>query len=257
MRIQIVGLEKKELASYIRKNHPKLKITNNPEVILCYGGDGTLLYAERHFPKKIKVMIRKSQICSKCLNETRENILQELEKKNFKIIQQHLLEAAVKKNKVYGLNDILIAHEKINTALRFKISLDGIQYGHEILGDGVLISTPFGSTGYYQSITRSNFQRGIGIAFNNTVNFIGHLVIKEKTIIKIEITRGPGLVFPDNAKKSIKVETGDIIKISRSTKFANLANFKGKNRKYNIGMSQNRVPLGLCQICAKGYTEYV
>ena len=167
------------------------------------------------------------------------------------------MEAEVKRKKVYGLNDILIAHETINTALRFKISLDGIQYGHEILGDGVLISTPFGSTGYYQSITRSNFQKGIGIAFNNTVNFIGHLVIKEKTNIKIEVTRGPGLVAPDNSKKAIRINTGDIIKVNRSDKFANLAHFKGKNRKYNIGMSQNRVPLGLCQICAKGYTEYV
>ena len=258
MRVQVTGLERSELRKYIRKNHPGLKITkDNPEVIICYGGDGTLLYAERHFPRKVKVMIRKSQVCEKCVAETKEKILTELEKRNYTIFKHNLLEAKVKNNKIFGLNDILVGHEQMNSALRFKVYLNEVQYGHEVLGDGMLVSTPFGSTGYYQSITRSNFQEGLGIAFSNTVNVIGNLVVKNNTKMKVEITRGPGILVQDNAKKFVKVETGDTINIYRSKRYARLAMIKGRGKKYNIGMSQNRVPLGYCQVCGKEFTDYV
>lgn len=258
MRVQVTGLERADLKKYIRKNHPGLKITSkNPEAIICYGGDGTLLYAERHFPHKVKVMIRKSQVCDKCVAETKQRILTELEKKNFSIFKHNLLEARLKNKKLFGLNDILVGHDQMNSALRFKVYLDEVQYGHEILGDGILVSTPFGSTGYYQSITRSNFQEGLGIAFSNSVNVTDNLVVKNRTKIKIEISRGPGMLVQDNAKETIKLEAGDVIHIYRSKKYARLAQIKGRGKKYNIGMSQNRVPLGYCQVCGKEFTEYV
>lgn len=257
MKIDVVGLERDELVNYIKKNHPALEITKkNPKIIISYGGDGTLLYAERNYPGKLKVMIRKSQVCSKCLNETKHNILSALEHQKFKEHKHFLLEARVGNKRIYGLNDILVAHEKMNTALRFKIYLNDVQYGQEVLGDGVLISTPFGSTGYYQSITRSNFQEGLGIAFNNSVNVLGHLVVKEKNIITVKITRGPACIFPDNAKKSVVAETGKKITIQKSKRYSKLAIFSGSSAKFNISTSQNRVPLGYCQVCAKEYTDY-
>lgn len=257
MKIDVTGLQREELVKYIKKNHPNLVITKkNPKAIICYGGDGTLLYAERHYPGKLKVMIRKSQVCNKCLNQTKHNILQALEKNQFKEHKHYLLEARIGNKRIYGLNDILVAHEKMNTALRFKIYLNDIQYGHEILGDGVLVSTPFGSTGYYQSITRSNFQEGLGIAFNNSVNVLGHLVVKDKNIIKIKVTRGPACIFPDNVKKSVMAETGKKITIQKSKRYSKLAIFRGRAAKFNISTSQNRVPLGYCQVCAKEYTDY-
>lgn len=36
-----------------------------------------------------------------------------------------------------------------------------------LIGDGVLVATPFGSTGYYRSITGGTFSSGLGVAFNN------------------------------------------------------------------------------------------
>lgn len=257
MRVQVTGLERVDLKKYIRRNHPGLKITaTNPEVIICYGGDGTLLYAERHYPGKVKVMIRKSQVCDNCVAETKEKILTELEKRNYSVYKHNLLEATCGRRKIYGLNDILVGHERMNSALRFNVYLNGVQYGHEVLGDGILVSTPFGSTGYYQSITRSNFQEGLGIAFSNSVNVTDNLVVNNNTRIKIEITRGPGMLVQDNAKEMIDLEAGNVVNIRRSKKFARLAMIKGRGRKYNIGMSQNRVPLGYCQICGKEFTDY-
>lgn len=252
MKIQVAGLKRDELISHIKKYHPKLQITTGkPEFIICYGGDGTLLYAEQHWPQIPKVMIRHSQVCAKCSDLTRDQILLHLEKGEYYIKEQILLEAKVRKETVTGLNDIFIGHELVNTALRFKVCLNNILYGGEVFGDGLVIATPLGSTGYYQSITRSNFESGLGIAFNNAVNIISHLVVNVETIIKVQITRGPGIITHDNSKDFVKIDTGDEIAVQRSNKYARLVVLEGRGKRFNVGISQNRVPLSYCQICHK------
>jgi NAD+ kinase len=64
MKVVISGLAKNELAQYIRKHYPNdiQIVKSKPEFVLCYGGDGTLLFAERHYPMVPKVMIRKSRV---------------------------------------------------------------------------------------------------------------------------------------------------------------------------------------------------
>lgn len=37
----------------------------------------------------------------------------------------------------------------------------------KVIGDGLLVATPFGSSGYYRSITGGVFEIGVGVAFNN------------------------------------------------------------------------------------------
>ena len=42
-----------------------------------------------------------------------------------------------------------------------------IYEAEKVIGDGLLVATPFGSSGYYRSITGGLFESGIGVAFNN------------------------------------------------------------------------------------------
>ena len=41
-------------------------IERNPDFILCYGGDGTVLFSERKFPEVPKLVVKRSNICKKC-----------------------------------------------------------------------------------------------------------------------------------------------------------------------------------------------
>ena len=77
MKVVISGLAKNDLAQYIRKHYAKdiQIVKSKPEFVLCYGGDGTLLFAERHYPTVPKVMIRHSRVCHHCARLAKETIL--------------------------------------------------------------------------------------------------------------------------------------------------------------------------------------
>ena len=85
-----------------------------------------------------------------------------------------------------------------------------------------MASTPIGSTGYYRSITRSTFELGIGIAFNNTTEQYNHMVLKEDSIIKVVILRGPAFCYVDNHDEEIVIEEGDEICIKKWEDFLHM-----------------------------------
>lgn len=257
MKVAICGLAKAELGRYIKQHYPKWHIVQRqPEIVLCYGGDGTLLFAERQYPGISKAMIRNSRVCHNCAVLNKQTILKLLDQKKYRLVKYYLLEAKAKGKTLYGLNDIVIGHKTINTGLRFTVYLNGEQYGREFLGDGVVVATPLGSTGYYQSITRSTFQHGLGIAFNNAVNNIGHLVVDNKVAITVQVNRESALVMADNNPVLIPLEPVERITIRLSRRYTNIVYFPGKLYKpFNVSLNEERLPLGYCQVCAKLFTE--
>lgn len=252
MKVAIVGLEKQALADYIHKHHQRdfTLVKVRPEFVFCYGGDGTLLFAEQHYPGVPKVMIRQSRVCSSCGQANRETILKLLANGHYSLIEQPLLETKIRGKILYGMNDILIAHGNINTGLRYRLYLNGQNYGGELLGDGVIVATPLGSTGYFQSVTRSTFQFGLGVALNNTIFMINHVVAPEDTVVKVAIDRGPALVAADNSKTIVTMRTGESLTVKQSHRSTYLVYFTGKEYcKFNVGIGETRVALGFCQVC--------
>jgi NAD kinase len=57
---------------------------------------------------------------------------------------------------------------------------------------------------------------GIGLAFNNTIEPINHLVLSEDSAIRVVITRGPAQMAVDNNPGVIPVDRGDQITIRRA-----------------------------------------
>ncbi len=254
MKALVVGLQKKTLEKHIVEKYPDLKLTDKkPDVILSYGGDGTLLFAEREHPEVPKVMIRNSQVCKLCSTVAKDTILELLLKKEYDIAKFTKLEVTAHEKTMLALNDVIVGHPQVNGTLRARVYINDQLYHQETLGDGVVVSTPIGSTGYYLSITRSNFNHGIGIAFNNTVNIVSHLVVDEDSKVEIEVTRGPGVVTTDNNDEYIDLSTGDRITIIASKQRAQLIQFPKEHERFNVSTSSNRVPSGYCQICGQHY----
>jgi hypothetical protein len=79
-----------------------------------------------------------------------------------------------------------------------------------------VVSTPFGSTGYYQSITRKTFSENFQIVFNNTVAEIPPFEFKAEDIITLTIVRGPGEMTSDNNPETIELIEGNkaVLKVS-------------------------------------------
>ena len=118
------------------------------------------------------------------------------------------------------MNDIMVHNLNRVSAIRYQVWLDDEPYSHEVVGDGVCVATPHGSTAYYRSITHSVFRLGIGLAFSNSTEPLNHLVLPEDTVVKIKITRGPALLVADNDPKQLELAEGDEVRLSKSDETA-------------------------------------
>ncbi len=120
-------------------------------VLLSLGGDGTFLNAARIVGNRNIPILGVNLGNLGFLAEVRENeitgFLKEMLKGKFRVTERNILEAEVNDKKFYGLNDIVI--DKADS-IRM-INIDAF-YNDEkifkIVADGVIISTPTGSTGY-------------------------------------------------------------------------------------------------------------
>jgi len=194
----------------------------NPDFVISYGGDGTLMQSEHEFPGIPKIILKGSLICKKASCFSNEDILESIKKGDFNIKNYFKLEAIVENRKLLAVNDIIIHNKNPRHAIRYRVWIDEKEMGRDVIGDGVIIATPFGSTAYYRSITDSFFELGIGVAFNNSTEQFDHMVLKEDSEIKIKIVRGPAVVYGDNQEDHIDLSIGSGVTVRKSKKFMKL-----------------------------------
>mgnify|MGYP000260779746 CR=1 FL=1 len=192
----------------------------NPDIILCYGGDGTFLKAEADYPGIPKAIIKGSQICKQCSSLSNEEVIEKIKKKKYKIKKMTKIEARAEGKVLRAINDIIVHNHDPRHAIRYMLSVNGKQIGGTIIGDGIVVATPFGASGYYRSITDSVFNIGLGLAFNNSTEASDHLVLDDDSKILLKIIRGPATVYADNQKDSIVLKDGDEVEILKSSEQA-------------------------------------
>ena len=213
MRVALRGRNLDGLRDMLR-GLPLQIAEDEPDVVISYGGDGSLLGAEREFPGVTKCPIRDQQTRPKCPQHGEEHILQRLVAGDLPSSRLAKITASKQGGEeVVGLNDILINKQNISSAVRCRLWLDGELYENQIVGDGVVMATPFGSTGYFRSITRSLFRVGIGLAFNNCTEPLDHLVIDSTSTIRVEIIRGPAVLLADNDPARVPLTGGDVVTV--------------------------------------------
>ncbi|MBX4215484.1 hypothetical protein KW797_00885 [Candidatus Parcubacteria bacterium] len=221
MKVTIVGKEKEKIEGLVAKTGFSFDDTA-PDMVISYGGDGTLMRAEAAYPGIPKVALKNSQICKKCSPFANEEVLAKLKNENYAIEELPKLEAEMEGKKLIGLNDIVVHNKDSRHAIRYRIKVNGKDLGHEIIGDGIVVATPFGSTGYFRSITDSFFEVGIGLAFNNSTEQSDHMILKEGSSIEMEIVRGPVVVYADNQEGGVSLESGKRLTIRKSAATAKI-----------------------------------
>jgi NAD+ kinase len=210
-----------EITRLLRKEF--IIVRKNPDFIVSYGGDGTILFSERIFPEIPKLIVKKSRIFRKYdyTLENLEKILTKIKEGEYILKKEMKLETELGEKRLTGLNEIQI-HTKLPIhAIRFSLYVNEKEF-EELIGDGVIFATPFGSTGYYKSTGGKKFNKGIGISFNNLYNKkIRTIVVSEDSTIKIKINRGPAGVFADNFERFFELKENDGIDIKKSGSVAN------------------------------------
>ncbi len=226
MKVAVVGQNPEALLPLLAKHSGFFGVVNEgemPELVMSYGGDGTLMIAEHRYPGVPKVFLKNSRV-AKLAHPSKENeaILEHVARGEYRIEEVMKLDATVRGKTLTGLNDIVLHNENPRHGIRYTVALDGTPVHHEIIGDGIVCATPLGSTGYYRSITDSSFETGIGLAFNNSTEQVDHMVLGENRVIEVCMARGPGIVYADNQEEGLPLAEGERVTIRRSASIARL-----------------------------------
>ncbi len=202
---------------------------STPEIIFIYGGDGSLVCSERLYPGILKVALKgsstsKTHFYDESLIDT---IIKKIKQKDYTIKKHTKLTAKYKNTTLEAINEIQIHNKNPGIAIRFNLYINGKPKYKNIVGDGALVCTPFGSTAYYYSIGGEPFDKGIGIGINNPHQRTKNRIVKEDSTITIELLRGDALLIRDNDKKMFSMKPKDKITIKKSNNIARFLRFPG------------------------------
>ena len=225
MNICFVGRHLEDIIPYF-ENHHFVCCSETPDMVITHGGDGTLLGAERQYPGIPKFPIRDQRSAKLCPTHHYEKQIKLFLDGMLDTTKLIKLKAICKGKEIIGMNDIFLHNSDRGGALRYRVIIDNELYADDVVADGVGISTVHGSTAYYRSITHSTFRVGIGLAFSNTTEITNHIVLPEHSEIKIQVTRGPGILLADNDPNRIEVSEGDEVLFKKTDDIATVIGLK-------------------------------
>ena len=125
------------------------------EIIIAFGGDGTILSTAQIIGccgvPILGVNLGRLGFLAEISPEELFQRIEEILKKNYSIIDRSVLEAGIKSEgnneKIYGLNDIVIEKGSYSGLIQIDAFIDD-EYLNTYRCDGIIISTPTGSTAY-------------------------------------------------------------------------------------------------------------
>ncbi len=224
-RVALFGNQSENLTPLFER-YPNLEVTEDgPDVIVCYGGDGTLLSAELQWPGVPKAPILNSRRGHRCIPHAPEEVIEALARnrlvRNAYMKLECALYAAQRQERsdfqLTCLNEINVHMGRINSAVRFKmwVNNEPFENGVEIVSDGFVVCTAFGSTAYFKAITKGFFTRGMGVAFKETTYPVNHLVLPQEAEVALQVTRGPATLAFDNSTEYVELKRNDRLTIKK------------------------------------------
>lgn len=215
MKALLVGKDSKNIEELVKSLGCEI-VSSNPDVVISYGGDGTLLTSEREYPEMPKLPIRNSQFCNKCPEHEDKKVLEDLLDGKLILKEYKKLHTNLEGKDFYALNDFVIRNKHSIHAIRFKIN------NNFFIGDGIVVSTPFGSTGYFKSITNESFDKGFALAFNNTTKKTNPIYLSEEDNVKFELVRGNAILTFDNNLQTFNISERKTLIFDLSDKVAKI-----------------------------------
>ncbi len=215
MKVLLYGRTSKNIEELVKNSGIQIA-ASAPDVIISYGGDGTLLSSERKYPGIPKLPIRDNTKYTKCERHREKLLLKLLSENKLRLKEYEKIETTIENQTIQALNDFVIRNKEAVHAIRFEAQ------GKYLIGDGIVISTPLGSTGYYKSITQSTFSKGFRVAFNNTTEKVKPLVLGPADKVIFKLIRGHGGLTYDNSHYQYTIKEGTRIIFKQSSQKAKI-----------------------------------
>lgn len=211
-------------------------------VVICFGGDGTILHmakaATRHGIPILGVNIGTMGFMAE-LESSELDLLACLAAGNYKIDKRMMLDVTVHRDRdiIFHdicLNDAAITKGAIARIVHLSVKCDGTQ-AMELGGDGVIISTPTGSTAYSLSAGGPIVEPDANSILVTPI--CAHdvaarsLVVSEKREITVEMSanaRRNAFISVDGGK-ALRMNIGDVATIRKSPLVTKLVRIKDRS----------------------------
>ncbi|MBI2579201.1 MAG: NAD(+)/NADH kinase [Candidatus Aenigmarchaeota archaeon] len=173
------------------------------DMIITVGGDGTLLWTAQQLEKSVPVLPVKIEghgfLCTITYKELMKNI-RRIFKKDYKIAERIRLKCAkgslglidkiFHKEYPYALNEIVFARKRPSKILNIEFRIDGVPMS--FIGDGLMFSTPSGSTAYNASAGGPIVDSDLGVIsiiplypfYSNIKSFVVPAIKKVEVVVK-------------------------------------------------------------------------
>jgi len=251
-------LLEKEGAKELELNHKRASfdtLRKEADLIIVFGGDGTFLHTSLNFiGTGIPLMgINLGRIGFLTEIETNEldEALDHISANNFRIENRNTLEVCIKREgkniqKKYAVNDVVINRAADGEMLKVDMHINK-EFVNSYRGDGIIVSTPTGSTAY-------SFSAG-GPIINPQVKallitplcphavHVKPMVISDEEIIEIDVEGQKDKVFlTTDGRDSVKLKLDDIVRLKSSKQEISLIKFPDRTF-YTILRNKMRVGL--------------
>lgn len=208
------------------------------DFLVTLGGDGTLISASRRATKYQKAVmginLGKLGFLTDIMPNELVDFLKEFQDNKYRIDKRMMIEASIinKKKRIIAFNDIVITKKDVTGMINIDAIIDGKVFNN-YNGDGVIISTPTGSTAYNMSCNGP-------IVFPLTDAFIvtsisPHSLTQRPLVLPYDFT----IIFKNKDEKSsmiiidghdkYKLKKNETIMIKIASQKANLIHKKERN----------------------------
>lgn len=238
-------LDNSDIESYIELNSANMiglkgfnldELCEKSDFLISVGGDGTLLSVVRRsfkFEKPVLgINLGTLGFLTDISMEQLEEFLIDFKNGIYKIDKRMMIEGSVNLNKFVAFNDIVISRKSISSMIKIDANIDNKPF-NSYYGDGVIISTPTGSTAYNLSV-------GGPIVYPLTDAFIitpiaphsltqRPLVMPADFEIEFTIADNQGAVVIVDGQDIYEVEQNQSIKIKIASKKAKMLHREKRN----------------------------
>ncbi len=218
------------------------KEVSRAEVIICFGGDGTILHTAKAATRYSIPILGVNIGTMGFMAELESSELQELARLatgDFTIDSRMMLDVTVQRDRDIlfhdlCLNDVVVTKGAVARIVHLSVACDGVQV-MECGGDGLIVATPTGSTAYSLSAggpivePEAHSILLTPICAHDMVS--RSIVASDKRIITVELTRNArrNAFLSVDGGKAVKLNMGDKTTVRKSQKETKLIRLKSRS----------------------------
>tara|TARA_B100000575_G_scaffold199419_1_gene161389 strand:- start:2614 stop:3477 length:864 start_codon:yes stop_codon:yes gene_type:complete len=171
---------------------------NLVDLIIVFGGDGTLLGAARKFINNeipiLGINMGTVGFLTDVNIENFESVVKDIFEGKYILEERSLVEAKFAEQEIFGLNEVLIHSGSYAQLMRYRLSIDD-KTVYEQRSDGLIVATPTGSTAYALSAGGSIIHPELNIW--NIIPMMSQslssrpLIVSNKKSMEIQLIEGP------------------------------------------------------------------